>query len=463
MSDTAPTRLPLIATPENRGVEPDLDARVINGYAEKSAMGDLWCRKRPAYVLYASVAGAGKVAGGLHAWNDNVYSVFGDGFYAHTTSLGAVDDSDPAGYTFSSTLATTPQLFFHNNTAAYVYDSGGGLVAVADADYPAATVHGSVYLDGTMYVMTPTCHIQGSAINDPTSWDPLNSIRAQIEPGTGVAIAKQMSYLIAFKEHTTEVFYNAQNIAGSPLGRVEGAQFHYGCYVGSSIADIGGALFYLGHTQAGTVNVIKLERLKHEIISTPAIERILQGNFRTTSIRATGLYSGGHSFYALTRTGVGGLTLVYDIGEKLWYQWTDTNGDHFPLVSAAKQSIYTPVCQGLLDGKLHRVQSEIFADDDGPFTVDLYTPNWDAGSRRRKVVNMLEINADQQSAGILQVRTSDDDYRTWSNFRSIDLASEKPMLDQMGTFLKRAHHFRHRGPEPLRLRAVDLHADLGIL
>lgn len=442
----------------------DADARLINGYVEKSAMEDLWCRKRPGYVLYDAVGTPTKRAAGVYDWNGNFYSVFGNEFYKDGVLIGAVDGSSSRGYWFSQTLAATPQLFFHNVAEAYVYDAAGGLVNVVDADYPATTVPGVAYLDGTTYVMTPDCYILGSAINNPSSWDPLNVIRAQIEPSQGIAIAKQLSYVIAFKEYTTEVFYDAQNAAGSPLGRVEGAQFNYGCHQGNTVVYVDGALFWMGRSKVGGVNVMKMEGLRPEVISTPAIERLLENyNYLESGTYATKLYAGGHRFYILTNI-TENITLVYDIGEKLWSRWTDTDGNYFPIISAArKQNTSTVLGQGADSGNLYTVSAEYESDADGPFTWELYTPVWDGGSRFRKVVNLMDIGADQKSAGILEVRVSDDDYQTWSNFRSVDLSSERPMLDQMGTFLKRAHHFRHRGPQPMRIRSVDLHVDLGTL
>lgn len=458
MSQSSPLSLPLIATPENRGDDSTSDARLINGYAERTAMGELWCYKRPGYTLQDSVATAGKVAAGIFAWDGAIYSIFGDSFYKDGVFVGTVNDSSTLGYTFTITQGATPQLFFRNRTNAYVYDSGGGLVAVSDGDYPTTTVPGCVNLDGTVYVMTPEGYILGSDLNDATNWDPLNSLRVQIEPSQGRAIAKQLSYVIAFKENSTEVFFDAQNAAGSPLGRVEGANFNFGCHLSRSVVDIDGALYWIGHSAIGEVNVMKMENLKHEIISTPAVERLLQG-YDPNAVYGTGFYTGGHKFYAITSVS-SNFTLVYDVREKIWAQWTDVDGNYFPLVFSARDRNFPPVTQGILDGNIYNLNSEVYTDADEDFTWELITPVWDGGSRLGKMVNILEIKSDQKSAGTLDIRFSDDDYQTWSSWRTVDLSYERPMLDQMGTFRRRAHHFRHTGDVPFRVKAVDLHVDL---
>ena len=66
------------------------------------------------------------------------------------------------------------------------------------------TVPGIVYLDSYFFVMDTNAVIYNSALNDPTTWDALDIITAEKEPGAGVALAKSQSYVIALKEWSTE-------------------------------------------------------------------------------------------------------------------------------------------------------------------------------------------------------------------------------------------------------------------
>ena len=54
------------------------------------------------------------------------------------------------------------------------------------------------------FVMDTNAVIYNSALNDPTTWDALDIITAEKEPGAGVALAKSQSYVIALKEWSTE-------------------------------------------------------------------------------------------------------------------------------------------------------------------------------------------------------------------------------------------------------------------
>ena len=72
------------------------------------------------------------------------------------------------------------------------------------------TVPGIVYLDSYFFVMDTNAVIYNSALNDPTSWDALDIITAEKEPGAGVALAKSQSYVIALKEWSTEFLQQRQ-------------------------------------------------------------------------------------------------------------------------------------------------------------------------------------------------------------------------------------------------------------
>jgi hypothetical protein len=459
MSQNPPKRIPLVAITSNRDSSTDKDARILNGYVEKGQDGKVHIYKRPGYVASATLAaGAGR---GIFYWQGAIYSVFGGTLYKDTTSKGAVDSTAGSFYSFTSCLGSTPKLFLHNGVEGYYYDDTGGLVNVVDADYPVAAVGGAAYLDGTIYVMTPEGYINGSDLEDPSAWDPLNSILAQIEPDPGVALAKQMSYIVAFKGWSTEVFYDAQEPTGSPLGRVEGAKANIGCRHARSVQDLDGTLTWVGATRSGAAGVHAMSGIKVSEISTPPITRILQEADFTTVYSWNMAYN-GHQFYVLTLPAEN-LTLVYDFEDKLWYRWTDPNGNYMPIVASATNSSQNIILQHETNGKLYEMSDVTYSDDGSIYSFDIYTPIFDGGVRLNKIVNILEVVGDRIEGGIVEVSFSDDDYDTWSDPRAIDMSVDRPMEAEWGTFRRRAHHIRCVNNQPVRLEAIDLHMDLGTL
>jgi hypothetical protein len=184
----------------------------------------------------------------------------------------------------------------------------------------------------------------------------------------------------------------------------------------------------------------------------------------TTSVYAWWFKHDGHRFYAITFKN-NNLTLAYDLREKLWMQYTYNSGaseNYFPIVSSTWSGIQNLV-HGETDGKIYAIDSDNVTDAGNQITFDLVTPNYDGGTRRKKLLTMMDFIADQVPGSLLYARNSDDDYKSWSNFRTVDLSKKRPYLKDCGTFRRRAYHFRHTAATHMRLQAMELQLDLGTL
>jgi len=460
---TQPPRLPLVLTPENRDHSPDKDSRLVNGYMEKGLKQDeYYLYKRPGLLVNTTKSGNGY---GTYNWKGDIYVIFGADIYKNGVSIFSTLDTTNGVYRFSESLGGIHRLVFGNGVKAYTYD-GTTVAQITDPEFPAAFVKGWAFLDATTYVMDADANIYGSDLSDPTAWDGGNVVTAQIEPDGGVALAKQLVYVIALKGWSTEVFYDAVNPTGTPLGRVEGGKGPYGCVSAETVQSIDDVLYWVATTRAGSLLVVKFEGLKASKISTKAIDRLLENGDYSTSI---GVFSwqikiNGHSFYCITVISLN-LTLIWDITEQLWYQWTDTDGNYFPIAASTYNSSRQRLVQHATNGRLY-IMGDYTNDDSSLFTVDAITPIFDAGIRsRRKTLKVMEFVADQQQGSILQVRNNDHDYnaRKWSNFREVALSDPTPRIVDEGTFYKRAYNFRHRCNTSLRLQAIELQLDLGTL
>ena len=339
----------------------------------------------------------------------------------------------------------------------------GTALTFTTSGFQTSTVKGSAYLDGTTYVMTAAARIYGSELNDPTTWKALNFLTAQIEPDGGVFLAKQLAYVVAFKQWSTEVFYDAGNPTGSPLATVQGAKQNHGCRHAGSVQDAGGTLLWISATREGAVGVHKMEGLKVLSIGSPPVERLLQ-NADSSTVWSWSFKLSGHRFYGVTFK-EDNLTLVYDLDSEYWAQWTDTNGNYFPFVAATYTTNQDVLLQHETDGKLYKISLDSFTDNGSLISWELFTPNYDAGTLVVKTLHRMAVLADQRQGSILEVRTNDSDYdpTKWTNFRRIDLGKKYPYLQNCGSFKRRAMHFRHRCNAPLRIQVIELHMEQGSL
>jgi hypothetical protein len=336
-----------------------------------------------------------------------------------------------------------------------------GVSLTFETGFPLERVPGIAYLDGYINVMTPDATIWSSDANEPDSWALDSNIVAQIEADRGVYISKQLVYVLAFKKYSVEIFYDAGNATGSPLSPVQGAKVSIGCRHPNTVSQMEGTIFWVSQARDGGTAVYLMDNVKSSQISTPPIERLLQQADYTT------VYSwcarvAGHRYYCVTLA-ASNLSLVYDMTSQQWYQWTDTNGNYLPFVSASYTGDNQAIFQHESNGKMYQLEITNTTDEGATITMDLYTPNYDGGTRKRKSVVIMDVIADQTDGSVLQVRVSDDDYQTWSNFREVDLSKNRPMLTNCGTFRRRAYHFRHQSNTPLRIQAVELMIDLGTL
>lgn len=452
-----PKRWPLDIRPENRDDSTLKDAKLVNAYAEKRPDGEVWLFKRPGLVTQSTLSGNGY---GIYNWNGDIYSVFGTTLYKNGVSHGTVDATNGV-YRFDQTLGGTPRLVLGNGVTAY-YTDGTTLTEITDADFPSTFVKGWAYINGTTYVMRSDAGIQGDDINTPGTWDPLNVIIAQIEPDLGKALAKQLVYAIALKQWSGEVFYDAGNATGSPLGRAEGAKFPYGCGSDDSVRRLDDRLLWLSLTRLSGYQIALLQSMKATIVSTPPVDRLIRATNTGDGIYSWGTRVGGHDLYGITLVGLN-ITMVYDLNEKRWYQWTDASGNYFPIADATFTLTGGALMQHATNGKIYTLDAETYNDDGSLITVDAVTSNFDGGTRFDKVLSRMAFVGDQVAGSTMQVRYNDHDYeaREWSNFRNVDMSQEYPYLDDWGTFRRRALHLRHRANTAWRMQAIDLTLKLG--
>jgi len=374
--------------------------------------------------------------------------------------LGAVISGPgiPSGSYVTLINSTTVFTISANATAT----ATGVVLSVQGAGFPQYTVPGVAWLDETAYVMDVYGVIYGSNLNDLTTWvTSVNNIKASSEQDGGMAIARQSSYVVAIKQWTTECFYDAANPTGSPLLPVPNSKEPFGCVNGYSLTSIADRLIWLGTNRSGAKQVVMMENLKCKPISTSPIDRLLD-NANCTLAWGWSHKEMGHTFYGLTLPNAN-LTLVYDLTSGVWYQWTDSNGNYFPIIDSTFNSSQGHILQHATANTLLTLSATNYNDLGSLFPVDLYTPKFDGGTRFNKLLTSLEVVGDTTPGSILKVRFSDNDYQSWTNFRNVNLFDSRPMLWDCGTFRQRAFHFRHLSNTPMRIASVDLQVQLGTL
>lgn len=495
----APKRWPLVNTLDSRDGEFTKDARIINGYAEKDKVTGLYkIEKRPGFSPTPVVSGLGGVGQGMFTYGfvNNVgsfpnigrlyltlfvagsiaYSLFtnANGITTGPVRLGNVQFISGNRFQFLGIPSVSPTILFGgDNTTAigsssvYAY-SNGTLTTLSGGDasgFPSNTVPGFIYLNGFVYVMDYSGKIWQSTnqnqVIGPGSWS-ANFITAASDSDVAVQLARQLIYVFAIKTWSTQIYYDAGNAFGSNLSPLPGALYNFGCLSADTFADLDGVLFWVTQSKVGTTRIVMVTELNPKFISDPAVERQLDLD-EGSSWYSMAYQHAGHRFYLITNLDTN-VTMVYDIGESLWYLWTDYQGNFYPFGSRAGPGSLE-WHQQILGGSIYTMGPDYtYPNDFGNVVpVDIYTPNYDAGVDRGKTLSQMRFNGDQVPGSKLFVRSSDDDYQTWSNFRSVNLGKKRPILTDEGTFYRRAYHFRQFANTKFRIDSVDLQMDIGTL
>lgn len=467
-----PVRLPLVIAPENRSNSTNTDAKLVNCYEEYSKEDGLHIYRRPGMAEWGNPSATTGAGMGVFWWNDSVYSIFAGVLYKNLTEVATGLDTTGGVYSFSSLMGGAPKLVMQNGAEGYAYDDTALLSAnlhSINSSYPEYNCKGLCYLNGAMYVMqhffgtsiTPAT-IWGSvpnSVDQPGDWDPLDFITAQIEPDSGVYLAKQQVYCIVLKQWTTEFFFDAGNPTGSPLQFYPSLKQGFGCASQDSVQSIKDVLVWVSTSRGASYQVVWMVDTRISVISTPSVDKLLN-QIDISTIYSWQIECNGHSFYVVTFKNAN-LTMAFDLVDKGWQQWTDQDGNYVPIVSSTRDSAGNHILQHESNGILYYGSPNYLTDNGELIPVTIVTPNFDGNTSNRKHCGKMAINADQVPGAILSVEKSDDDYQSWSQPRQVDLSLNMPNLIHCGTFRKRAYRFKINNNLPFRLKSVDLWIEVG--
>jgi len=511
-SQQKPKRWPLVQSLDSRNSNFSTDARLVNAYAERSKVTGEWqVEKRPGFgptpvftgggpgqgvftVPYFnsgfSAPNAGYVYQTIAIANNTAWSLYTNSSGINPPvfeleNLGVVNISAYPGPLKAQFIAITigagapPLILFgggatveggppsSTSPVAYYMTAGTPVLStlVPGTNYfPYLTVPGFVFLDGYTYVMDISGTIWETATqNQVAEWSALAFIGVQSDADLAVQLARQLIYVVAIKQWTTTFLYDAGNTTGSSLSPVPGAVYNFGCLSSDTFADLDGVLFWATQSKNGTHRIVQVENLNASFVSTPAVERQLDLG-PGSQWYSMAYHHAGHRWYVITNITTN-VTMVYDITEKLWYLWTDYAGNYFPVVSRCVSPSGQEWHQLGSNGNIYVQDADyVYPNDYGNIVpVDIYTPNFDAGVDRIKYLSQMRFNADQTNGSTLYMRSSDNDYGSFNNFRKVDLSRKRPIINDEGSFYRRAYHFRHYANTPFRIRSVDLQMDIGTL
>lgn len=422
-------------------------------------------QKRPGLFKTNTFTGAGQ---GMLKLNEVVYTIQNDTITELNNPLNthAIPGVITPGLQYS-VLSDTPEgtTFIKTLEGAWIFN-GTTVTKITDPNYPTLTAHGVVYLDGTYYVQDGTGTIFGSALEDPTTWPALNFIGADPSLGIATGILRHLNYVVSFYVSGMLLYYSGNNNPpASPLLPVGNAQFQQGCIAQYSAIEMSDLTFYMSKSQQKGRTVMMMEGLTPRTISTPYVEKILQQSDLSNNVYASGIKTSGHTLYLLTLANQG-LTLAYDISTQEWSIWTSLDDSGNEVAFRGRNYFGTDTRDyfqdNLATGNIYDMQMGVYQDNLQNIPCRVRTANLDWKNLKRKFFAAMFLIADTQPSSLL-VRYTDDDYQTYSSFRTIDLSTQKKQLIRLGSSRRRAWEFYHAANTDLRLYGFQLEMTTGAL
>lgn len=361
----------------------------------------------------------------------------------------------------------------NNEQRYYFFPEGGAWTQITDVDFPLAqtpalvTTGAPVHMDGYMFIMCTNGQIWNSDLNSLANWSAASFITAQSYPDGGCALARYKDMIVAFGLGSIEFFKNVGNPTGSPLQRINGATLNIGSYARAStflintVKAIGDTVYFIGrNTTSGRNAIYRLNGMEAEKISTPAVDKILEGSVSSSVFAGIAGSVTLHGMQHVVFVSAGGTgNFCYCVETGIWWNLTNPYSYIYSAVGYAGTSYITIASTS----NFYSFSPTLFQDAGGAYTATFLTAPLDEETTNRKFVYRLRIIGDTQSAtSNLAVSYSDDDQVTYSTARNIDLSSQNKELTRLGSHkYRRSWKFTHSANTDCRLQYFELERNIG--
>ena len=143
------------------------------------------------------------------------------------------------------------------------------------------------------------------------------------------------------------------------------------------------------------------------------------------------------------------------------WEWYDGSTDSlFPMVDSTEFQD-RPYFLHQANGEIYYADPSTYQDDGRALKVLVQTSRFDADTAHVKFCSRLEVLGDWESTtSNMTIYHSDDDYKTWSTGRTVNLA-DRAYLYRCGSFRRRAWRLYSESNNPMRLYAIELELDGG--
>ncbi len=317
--------------PTNTLLSPNADVEeTINFYVEATAPGT---GKVPAYLvgtpgLAKWLVLADSPVRGEFEQDGRAFVVAGTSFFEIFTNqtatfYGSVA-SDANLATFASNGSAGHQLAITSGGLFYIFDLIANTLTVETTGVEPVTM--VEFMDGYFLVnKTDSRTFAFSALEDGTSWDPLDVDERSEASDNIVAMVRSHRELWFLGSQTTEVWYD-QGDALNPFAPIQGVFIEQGAVAAFPVQRIDNSINWVGVNSDGSGVVWKANGYTPQRLSDHAVELAMQ-MYGFAGARAWVYQEDGHLFYVLLLPDAP-WAFVYDVSSGLWCKRATWDSTH---------------------------------------------------------------------------------------------------------------------------------------
>jgi len=157
-----------------------------------------------------------------------------------------------------------------------------------------------------------------SAINNPSSWNTLNTISKEATTDNINGLIAHNGRLWLFGDQSYQV-HQATGNANNPFLSIGGTDRNIGLEAPDSLAENGKAVFWLGSNSSGFGQIYMSQGFDAMAITTIPLEREIQAYTSTTDAEGFCFQQDGHDFYQISFP-TDNKTWVYDLTTGMWHE-----------------------------------------------------------------------------------------------------------------------------------------------
>jgi len=280
----------------------------------------------PGLPTFCDIGGVGPGRGGF-AQNGRAFAVTGGSldelFTGGTaTNRGSVA-MDSGNAQLCSNGAAGGQLLITSGGLGYAYDLTTNTLTTE-----VTGANQCLFINGYGLVLDiNTSTLKWSALEDFTSWDPLDIAQRNTASDGWVGMAKRLQEILVLGSQTGDWYYLTDDVT-NPFAPIPNGFMEEGLAATDSMAEIANQIFWLSSSAKGQGRVLRARGYQPERISTYAVELAISRYPNIADAIGVVYQDQGHSFYVLTFPSED-TTWCYDLTTGLWHERGTWNGQEF--------------------------------------------------------------------------------------------------------------------------------------